>query len=118
MSFPLYFDEHVPRVLAAMLIAAGHDVLTTQQAGNRGADDESQLEFATSVRRAMYTHDVGDFYEIAEAWAASGRGHCGIVIGGNFPLPVLRDRILVLFDLYPDGIDGLTLHLPPLPANR
>jgi len=42
--------------------------------------DEEHLHFAMAQGRALYSCNVGDFYEIHTAWTTSGRDHCGIVL--------------------------------------
>ena len=42
--------------------------------------DEEHLHFATAQNRALYSFNVGDFYEIHTAWTTSGREHRGIVL--------------------------------------
>jgi len=42
--------------------------------------DEEHLHFATAQGRALYSFNVGDFYEIHTAWVTSGHDHCGIVL--------------------------------------
>ena len=80
----------------------------------RGAADETQLAFAASEQRAIYTRDSGDYRRLAIEWARAGRTHFGIVIGANARPPELRDRIIALFDLYPAGLRDITLYLPAL----
>jgi hypothetical protein len=55
LSFPLYLDEDVNRYLAKLLLARGYDVVATADAGraNQGLSDESQLEFASAIDRAI-----------------------------------------------------------------
>lgn len=67
-------DEHVPRAVSEGLRRRGIDVLTTQEAGMLGADDDAQLDYATSRDRVMFTQDE-DFLRLAAAEIA----HAGIV---------------------------------------
>ena len=118
MSFPLYLDEHIDPLLAEMLSADGCDVLCARDAGraNRSISDEDQLAFAASHGRAILTHDVSDFFLLAQAWANAGEHHAGIIVSDQRPAWDLRPRIRVLFDLYPGGIADIYLHLPRVPA--
>src|SRR5947207_737951 len=95
-----------------MLTQLGHDVITTQSVGRRGAADEDQVAFAAASRRAILTHDRRDYRRIATEWATSGRPHYGIVLMMPGEPSELRLWVLNLFDLYPNGIDDLFLTLP------
>lgn len=58
----LYVDEDAgENTVIAGLRARSIDVMTTVEAGRLGSDDPSQLEFASSIGRAIYTFNVGDF---------------------------------------------------------
>ena len=61
--------------LADLLERDGYDVLTTQAAGRAAQriPDPDQLAFATSLGRAIFTHDTKDYQRIAREWAAEGR---------------------------------------------
>jgi hypothetical protein len=62
-------DEHVPTAVAKGLRRRGVDVVTTQDAGMLGADDDTQLIFATSQSRVIFTQD-DDFLRLAAAGIA------------------------------------------------
>jgi hypothetical protein len=102
--------------VARLLREAGIDVLTTQDAGraNGGFSDESQLEFAVERGRAIFTHNVRDFAPLAASWAAAGRAHHGIVVSEIRPPWELAQRMQRLAAMYPEGLPGLFLRLPPL----
>ena len=59
-----HFDEHVDPSIATALRRAGIDVTTTNEAGLRTSDDETQLAFARSESRVMVTRDP-DFLRMA-----------------------------------------------------
>ena len=88
----LYLDESISVALAAVLLQYGVDCLTARDAGSLGADDESQLLFATQQYRVILTHDTRDFLRLASMWAASGRSHAGILLVHQVALPVLLLR--------------------------
>jgi hypothetical protein len=71
----LYADEDVPHAVAVLLQALGHDVLTTTAAGQGGAGDCVQLQFATGEKRAIITHNRADYFRLHRASAA----HEGII---------------------------------------
>lgn len=68
-----YMDEHVPLPVTQGLRRRGIDVLTTQDAGMAGAQDDQQLAHATSQGRAIVTQD-DDFLRLH----AAGIAHTGI----------------------------------------
>ena len=63
----LYLDENIEPPIAKLLKQLGHDVLTTQDAGQKGATDPQQLLTATKARRFVITHD-DDFLFIHRWW--------------------------------------------------
>jgi hypothetical protein len=62
----LYANENFPRQVVEHLRALGHDVLTTQDAGNsgRGIPDEEVLDFAVRSDRAVVTLNRRDFIKL------------------------------------------------------
>lgn len=79
-SVSIYLDEDVSVLVGEMLRARGFDVLTTREAGNLGADDESQLRFATLSGRVFLTHNRVDFERLAVRFFESDHTHSGIMI--------------------------------------
>jgi len=45
----LYMDENIPLITTKMLRNKGFDVLTTEEAFNKGVDDSEQLRFAAEM---------------------------------------------------------------------
>jgi hypothetical protein len=77
----LYVDEDaMHRGLIAGLRARGVDVLTVYEAGLLGQDDETQLTFAASQQRVLYTFNVGDFCRLHGEFLQDGREHAGIIV--------------------------------------
>ena len=111
MSFAVYLDEDVDLVVARMLRQQGHDAIATREMNRRGAPDESQLVYAAENRRALLSHNRRDFRELAVVWAQSGRQHHGIIVSNRVSPRRIRDGLLKLFELYPDGIANLYLEL-------
>jgi len=70
MSF--YFDENIQAALAEALNIRGIDVLTTQQAGNIGAEDIRQLAYAASQNRTILSYNKRDFALIHYRWLELG----------------------------------------------
>jgi hypothetical protein len=73
----LYADEDVPRPLVERLRTLGHDLLTALEAGqaNQSVPDSDVLDQATSLGRAVLTHNRKDFKRLH----AVRPGHAGIV---------------------------------------
>src|SRR5258708_307525 len=67
-------DEHVPRVVTTGLRRRGVEVLTVQEAGLLGADDEQHLTVASQDGWVVFTQDA-DFLRLH----AAGYSHHGIV---------------------------------------
>lgn len=76
----LYIDEDSQsRSLVTGLRARGIDVQTSADASMNSVSDESQLAYATSQERALFTFNVGDFCRLHAEWMNAGRLHYGIV---------------------------------------
>src|SRR5437899_314092 len=73
-----YADEHVKSAITAGLRRRGMDVVTVQERGQDGQDDEVLLQTATAEGRLMLTNDE-DFLRIHADWMAAGKSHAGIV---------------------------------------
>ena len=76
----LYVDEDAGgnAVLEALRVR-GIDILTTIDAERLGSDDPSQLEFSSSIGRAIYTFNVGDFAKLHNDYLSQNRTHAGII---------------------------------------
>ncbi|WP_437730757.1 DUF5615 family PIN-like protein [Sorangium sp. So ce1335] len=76
-------NENFPCQVVEGLRALGHDVLTTQEAGNAGQaiPDEMVLEFATRAERAVLTLNRRDFIRRHRQRA----DHAGIVVCAEDP---------------------------------
>jgi len=74
----LYADENFPLPIVELLRSAGHNVLTTEEAGNSGVGipDEDVLEFAVRDERAVLTRNWDDFRRLHRAQP----DHFGIII--------------------------------------
>ena len=82
-----YLDENVGILLAVLLRALGHDVVTTDELGNKGATDVRQLLVATKLDRILITHDGRHFgmlhqglHTWAVEWNVSTDRHPGILV--------------------------------------
>jgi len=74
----LYANENFPLPVVARLRELGHDVLTTQDAGNAGQaiDDPEVLAFAVQEQRAVLTINRRDFIHLHR----DKPNHAGIVV--------------------------------------
>jgi predicted nuclease of predicted toxin-antitoxin system len=64
----------------------GFDVVTTTDAGNKGASDAEQLEYAAREGRCLFTFNRGDFANLHGQFIASGRHHSGILLARQMPV--------------------------------
>ena len=72
----LYADEQFPKAVVDKLRALGHDVLTVQDANNRGDSDPQVLAFATSQKRTVLTFNRKDFIKLHR----QSPEHAGIIV--------------------------------------
>lgn len=72
----LYADEQFPKVVVAKLRALGHDVLTLQEANNRGDSDDRVVAFARRQSRIVITLNRRNFIRIHRQSA----DHAGIIV--------------------------------------
>jgi hypothetical protein len=63
-----YLDEDVSNELSVRLRSAGHDVLTTEEAGLRASPDSEQLAHAWAEQRILVTHNSKHFLMLHLAW--------------------------------------------------
>ena len=68
MKLSLYLDEDtIARALIPGLRARGADVQTVVEAGLRGKEDCTHLEWAATHKRTLYTFNVSDFCKLHHA---------------------------------------------------
>jgi Domain of unknown function (DUF5615) len=75
-----YTDEDVYAAVAVQLRAAGHDAVSTPEAGRFGESDQSQLLWAAQAQRALFTFNVADFARLHHQWMTQGRHHAGVIV--------------------------------------
>lgn len=91
----LLIDENMnSRRLAAVLLAAGHDVVTADEAGLVSVTDPRVLTWAIGESRPVLTRDHEDFAELHDLVRAAGGHHAGILVVrfDNDPRHNLTDR--------------------------
>ena len=93
----LYFDENIQAALAEALETRGVDAITTQQAGNVGAEDNRQLAYAADEKRTILSYNKRDFALIHYQWMRIGRSHAGIVLSDQLPIGVILRRLMKLY---------------------
>ena len=71
-----YANEQFPRRVGELLRCFGHDVLTVQEAGNRGLSDEAVLAFSKAEHRAALALNRKDFIKLHRA----DSNHSGIIV--------------------------------------
>jgi predicted nuclease of predicted toxin-antitoxin system len=76
----IYLDEDVSVLVAELLRARGFIAVTTPQAGNLGASDRAQLDYAASHQLTLLTHNLADFELLAREYYSSATEHSGIII--------------------------------------
>ncbi len=98
----LYANENFPLQIAQALRLLGHDVLTSQQAGNanRSIPDSEVLGYASEHQRVLLTLNKRDFIKLHQ----QGVQHAGIIVCTQDP--ALRHE------------NDLARSLPPENTNR
>lgn len=93
-----FLDENIAMKVAIRLRAMGHDVVTVDDIGLKGAHDEEHLFFARNQGQIFVSHD-GDFYLIHRALRRWGVAvmHCGILITPDTLGVVPEARVLDIF---------------------
>jgi hypothetical protein len=85
----LYADENFKYAVVQLVRSHGHDVLTVQEAGQRGSSDVQVLAFATANQRAVLTFNRRHFIKLHKQSA----NHSGIVVCTDDDATALADRI-------------------------
>lgn len=75
-----YFDEDVSVDIVANLQRRGFDALSARDANMLKRDDDAQLGFAVSQRRAFVTHNRADFEALHRQCLKAQHSHYGIII--------------------------------------
>jgi uncharacterized protein with PIN domain len=70
-----YADENFDYPVVNRLRVLGHDVLTVQEAGEQGGDDDHVLATATTASRIVLTFDRRDFTRLHK----NNPAHAGII---------------------------------------
>jgi hypothetical protein len=105
-----YADENFKYAAVERLRVLGHDVLTVQEAGQRGGPDPIVLAFATAAARAVLTFNRRHFIRLH----AQSAMHAGIIVCTDDEANVLARRIDQAVAACP-ALDNqlLRVNLPP-----
>jgi hypothetical protein len=85
----LYADENFKYAVVERLRVLGHDVLTVQEANQRGGPDPVVLAYATAAGRAVLTFNRRHFVRLHAQTAM----HSGIIVCTDDEADVLAVRI-------------------------
>lgn len=95
----LYLDEDAQRTsLIRALRARQIDVLTASEAEQIGMPDATQLAFAVSQNRTIFTFNRGDFVQLHTEYLENNLTHSGIIVSDQLEIGVVIRRLLKLID--------------------
>lgn len=96
--------------LASMLQDAGHEVLASGFRDDlKQLDDPILFSFTQSEQRIMITHNLADFPDILNEWAAAARPHHGCILS-HLPTNAfgeMKRRFALWFSRFPAPDDWL-----------
>lgn len=110
-----HFDQNVALDIVVMVRHAGHDVVTTGEAGLPDADDDVHLLAAARASRILVTHNRRDFRLLHRAWQRWTRdrgvplGHAGILVIPQPPFWSFRQAAVELQVIGQQVDVGMTL---------
>ena len=93
----LYLDEHVQFALKEALKTRGVNILTTQEAGNIGKSDVSQVLFASENGRVLLSYNKRHFAKLHYEWMTRKRPHRGIILSDQLPIGIVLRRLMKLY---------------------
>jgi len=105
-----YLDEDLDPQVAVILRKFGHQAVSTQEVGNRGAGDEAQLLYAAEIGAPLVTRNRNDFIALTMQFLDQGREHAGVVI---VPHSIPADDPGILAKLLARLSSGGPAGLPP-----
>jgi predicted nuclease of predicted toxin-antitoxin system len=88
----LFMDENIPTVVAKVLREQGFDVVRPQEIGLQGADDKTQLQWATEHGYVVFTFDKGTMVQTVRRWVSQGLEHGGVIVCEQMP----KDAVSVI----------------------
>ena len=73
MPIKLYLNENMSAEIAQRLREQGYDAVSSHEAGMDALDDEAQISFAVSERRAVVSINKKDFLAIHNQYIENGK---------------------------------------------
>jgi hypothetical protein len=95
---PLYLDECMDPAMIEPLRQRGFDVISAQLAGQRGANDLEQLNFATRLDRLIISENGKHFRAWHRFFQQQGLRHGGIVIVPQTDVALETLRVTMMLD--------------------
>ncbi len=101
--------------LEKALRSEGFEVMTPAEAGTAGAEDEVHLRWAAEHGFILLTFDKHTMVPLVDAWIASGKEHCGVIVCEQMPkdaVGVIVRRLKKLAKVYPlEALKNVTVYL-------
>lgn len=94
----LYLDENIDILLAALMAHRGFYATTAHAAELLGADDSTQLFYASTHGYCLVTHNLREFEQLHQSIISAGQTHAGIVIASAHNVYTLATRLVRLLD--------------------
>lgn len=108
-----YLDEDLSPRVAEILRGMGCAARSTQEAGNREADDEWQLEYAARIGHLLVTRNRNDFIALTAQFFGENRPPAGVLIVSHRILasnPARLAKLLIRFAAqHPAGLPAYTV---------
>ena len=106
-TIKLYADEHISKRITSSLRSKGVDILSTEEAFNKGKTDMQQLNFAISGKRAIITKDSGYLSLKPE------NQHCGIffITKRKHDNEIIKNIMGVLDILGPEEVKSFVIYV-------
>jgi len=108
-----YLDEDLSPKVVDILRRLGCQAASTQESGNRGAEDEAQLTYAAQSGAALVTRNRDNFIALTARFFDEGRDHPGVIIvpysvPGDEPA-ILAKTLAKLSLSFPQGLPQYTI---------
>lgn len=114
MTVAFYMDEHVHRAITNGLKLRNIDVLTVQEDGHGGVDDEIILRRSSTLNRVVFTQD-DDFLFIANQLQQQGIFFTGVIYAHQRKITIgdcVHDLEILAKAADPEDFVSLVQYLP------
>ena len=101
----LYLDEHLSPRLAIQLRKYGFDAVCAKERNMLSKEDDHQLKFAVSEKRALVTCNFCDFVNLDQDYSSENMVHWGIILTTEVTIGTMLNRLLKMLNLI--TADGL-----------